>query len=94
MMEQFGDGGKKLWPTEFGWGSSPTPYPGYEYEARIGEEHAGRTGLSEAFRIMANSGYVGVPFLWNLNYPLRPRCAPLPICRAPGFRRAAQMIGR
>lgn len=67
VMEQFGDGGKRLWPTEFGWGSSLTPHPGYEYQARISEQQQA-DWVAEAFRIMANSGYVGVAFLWNLNY--------------------------
>jgi hypothetical protein len=67
VMEQFGDSGTLLWPTEFGWGSSPQPYPGYEYQARINEQTQA-DWIVESFRIMANSGYVGVAFLWNLNY--------------------------
>ncbi len=67
VMEQNGDGAKKLWPTEFGWGSSPAPEAGYEYQARISEQQQA-DWIAEAFRIMAGSGHVGVAFLWNLNY--------------------------
>ena len=67
IMAQFGDGAKKLWPTEFGWGSSPAPEAGYEYQARISEQQQA-DWTTEAYRIMAGTGYVGVAFLWNLNY--------------------------
>lgn len=67
VMEEFGDTGKRLWPTEFGWGSTVAPHPGYEYEGRISEAQQAQWS-SDAYRIMANSGYVGVAFLWNLNY--------------------------
>lgn len=67
VMVQFGDTAKRLWPTEFGWGSTPSPYPGYEYQGRISEQQQAQW-ITDAFRIMANSGYVGATFLWNLNY--------------------------
>lgn len=67
VMVQFGDAAKKLWPTEFGWGSTSSPHPGYEYQARISEGQQAQW-IVDAFRIMANSGYVGAAFLWNLNY--------------------------
>lgn len=67
VMEEFGDTGKRLWPTEFGWGSTPSPHPGYEYEGRISEAQQAQW-IVDAYRMMANSGYVGVAFLWNLNY--------------------------
>ena len=53
-MEEFGDTNKRLWPTEFGWGSTPSPFPGYEYEARIDEATQGRW-IVDAFNIMAVS---------------------------------------
>ncbi len=67
VMQQFGDGGALLWPTEFGWGSAAQPFPGYEYQARISEQMQA-DWIVESFRIMANTGYVGPAFLWNLNY--------------------------
>lgn len=67
VMIQYGDSAKRLWPTEFGWGSSAQPYAGYEYQRRVSEEQQANW-TTEAYRIMANSGYVGVAFLWNLNY--------------------------
>lgn len=67
VMQQFGDSGALLWPTEFGWGSAAQPYPGYEYQARISEQTQANW-IVESFRIMAGTGYVGPAFLWNLNY--------------------------
>lgn len=67
VMVQYGDTAKRLWPTEFGWGSSPQPYPGYEYQRRVTEQQQADWSV-QAYQIMANSGYVGVAFLWNLNY--------------------------
>jgi hypothetical protein len=67
VMEQFGDSAKKLWPTEFGWGSTPSPYAGYEYQARVSEQQQA-DWISNAFQTMANSGYVGAAFLWSVSY--------------------------
>jgi hypothetical protein len=33
IMVAYGDGGKTIWPTEFGWASNPTPIQSYEYAA-------------------------------------------------------------
>ncbi|MFN8441160.1 MAG: SH3 domain-containing protein [Caldilineaceae bacterium] len=67
VMVQFGDTNKRLWATEFGWASSQSPYPGYEYAARVSEAQQAEYTVN-AFRMMANSGYVGGAILWNLNY--------------------------
>lgn len=85
VMEQYGDGAKKLWPTEFGWGSATSPHPGYEYEARIDEATQAKW-IVDAFNIMAGSGYVAVPMLWNLNYPRKNRDGRLRSTGAPGLR--------
>jgi hypothetical protein len=67
VMVAHGDVNKRLWPTEFGWGSSSTPYPGYEYEAYISES-AQAQYIVRAFGMMRDWGWVGVAFLWNLNF--------------------------
>jgi uncharacterized protein YraI len=93
VMEQYGDAAKKLWPTEFGWGSTPSPFPGYEYEARIDEATQARW-IVEAFNIMAGSGYVAVPMLWNLNYPRDTEMGAFAVLGRPAFDALRQMTGR
>jgi len=67
VMVAFGDSNKRLWPTEFGWGQTVSPHPGYEYEAYISEAQQAQY-IVTAFRMMQNWGWVGGAFLWNLNY--------------------------
>jgi SH3-like domain-containing protein len=67
IMVKYGDGGKRLWPTEFGWASSGNPVQGYEYAAYNSEQQQGEY-IVRAYDIMRNWGWVGVAFLWNLNY--------------------------
>lgn len=93
VMEEFGDTGKRLWPTEFGWGSAVQPFPGYEYEARIDESTQGRW-IVEAFGIMSGSGYVAVPMLWNLNYPRDTEMGAFAVVGRPAFDALRQMTGR
>ena len=93
VMEQYGDTAKKLWPTEFGWGSTPSPHPGYEYEARIDEATQARW-IVDAFNIMAGSGYVAVPMLWNLNYPRETEMGAFAVVGRPAFDALRQMTGR
>lgn len=93
VMEEFGDTAKKLWPTEFGWGSTPSPFPGYEYEARIDEATQARW-IVDAFAIMAGSGYVAVPMLWNLNYPRDTEMGAFAVAGRPAFDALRQMMGR
>ncbi len=67
IMKKYGDGGKKIWPTEFGWAAGWTGAPGYEYaDDNTLEEQAQWT--AEAYRLMKQWGFVGVAFLWNLNF--------------------------
>jgi uncharacterized protein YgiM (DUF1202 family) len=93
VMEQFGDYDAKLWPTEFGWGSTPSPFPGYEYEARIDEATQGRW-IVDAFNIMAGSGYVGGAMLWNLNYPRDTEMGAFAVVNRPAFDALKRMMGR
>ena len=67
IMVKYGDVNKRIWPTEFGWASNPNPVPGYEYAAdNTLEEQAQFT--VRAYQMMKNWGWVGVAFLWNLNF--------------------------
>jgi hypothetical protein len=67
IMKKYGDGKKKVWPTEFGWASGWTGAPGYEYaDDNTLQEQADWT--AESYRLMKQWGFVGVAFLWNLNF--------------------------
>jgi len=64
---KYGDANKRIWPTEFGWASSPTPVVNYEYAAdNTLEEQAQWT--VRAYQMMKAWGWVGPAFLWNLNF--------------------------
>ncbi len=41
IMVKYGDGGKRLWPTEFGWASTGNPFPGYEYATYNSDQQQG-----------------------------------------------------
>jgi spore germination protein YaaH len=71
IMVKYGDAGKKLWPTEFGWPTVENlgvpPAPGYEFANDVNE---GRQAdyLVQAYQMGRSWGWVGVMFLWNLNF--------------------------
>ena len=71
IMVRYGDSGKKLWPTEFGWASvdglGVSPAPGYEYAADNTAEEQARF-IVTAYEMGKAWGWVGVMFLWNLNF--------------------------
>ena len=69
IMVANGDANKRIWPTEFGWGSTGSPHPGYEYEVRVSEGQQA-DWIVKAYQWMRNSGYIGAAFLWNLDYNL------------------------
>jgi hypothetical protein len=71
IMLKYGDGAKKIWVTEFGWASvdglGVGPAPGYEYAAdNTAQEQAEWT--VRAYQMARSWGWVGVMFLWNLNF--------------------------
>jgi len=70
-MVKYGDGGKKLWPTEFGWPTVENlgvpPAPGYEFANDINEAQQADYFV-QAYQMGRNWGWVGVMFLWNLNF--------------------------
>jgi hypothetical protein len=70
-MLKYGDGAKKIWVTEFGWASvdglGVGPAPNYEYAAdNTAQEQAEWT--VRAYQMARSWGWVGVMFLWNLNF--------------------------
>lgn len=67
VMVANGDGGKQIWPTEFGWGVDPSPKPGYDYEKNLNDDTQAKW-LVGAYQLMKQKGYVGVAFLWNLDF--------------------------
>jgi uncharacterized protein YraI len=67
IMNKYGAGNKKIWPTEFGWAAGGAFDPRYKYaDDNTFEEQAQWT--VEAYQMMKNWGFVGPAFLWNLNF--------------------------
>ena len=71
IMVAYGDGWKRIWPTEFGWASvdglGVAPTSGYEYAAdNTAQEQA--QFITRAYQMGRNWGFVGPMFLWNLNF--------------------------
>jgi len=77
IMVVYGDAGKRLWPTEFGWASvhglGAPPAPNYEYAADNTEEEQAQW-IEQAYQMAKEWGWVGPMFLWNLNFG--PACGP------------------
>ncbi len=71
IMAANGDGGKRIWATEFGWptvdGMGVPPSPGYEFAADINEQQQADY-IVRAYTWARNWGHAGVMFLWNLNF--------------------------
>ena len=71
IMLKYGDGYKRIWPTEFGWASvdglGVPPAVGYEYASdNTAAEQA--QYIVRAYQMGRNWGFVGPMFLWNLNF--------------------------
>ncbi len=95
IMVQNGDGNKKQWATEFGWASSENigaPNAGWEYAAFISEKDQADY-LVTALNIAKRSGYMGVMFVWNLDWSVMvgggQEMSKFSILRADGAPRAA-----
>jgi len=71
IMAANGDGGKRIWATEFGWpttsGMGVSANPGYEFANDINEQQQADY-LVRAYTWARNWGHAGVMFLWNLNF--------------------------
>lgn len=63
----YGDVDKTIWPTEFGWASSSSPVANYEYAADNTLEQQAMYTV-KAYQMGKAWGWVGVMFLWNLNF--------------------------
>jgi len=73
IMTTYGDGAKKLWPTEFGWASAqnlpPAPISLQIYPYIVDNTEAEQAQfLVKAFELARQWGYVGVMFVWELNF--------------------------
>ena len=71
IMVANGDGGKRVWATEFGWattsGMNVSANPGYEFANDINESQQADY-IVRAFTWSRNWGHAGTMFLWNLNF--------------------------
>jgi hypothetical protein len=67
IMCKYGDCGKRIWPTEFGWASGWMGKPGYEY-ANDNSLQDEATYTVRAYQMMKAWGFVGPAFLWNLGF--------------------------
>jgi hypothetical protein len=67
IMQKYGDGRKKIWPTEFGWATRWTGDTSYGY-AQDNTEQEQADWTVQAYKLMKQWGFVGVAFLWNLNF--------------------------
>jgi polysaccharide biosynthesis protein PslG len=73
IMVANGDGGKRIWPTEFGWGIYRFKDPSYIYMQSTSPEQQAAWTVA-AFQKGKSYGWVGVMFLWNLDYGLTCDC--------------------
>jgi hypothetical protein len=69
LMVQLGEGSKKIWFTEFGYCSNPTPPAGYEYCSSI-DATTQANFLVQAFQMARSLDYVAAMMQWNLNFQL------------------------
>ncbi len=70
VMEQYNDGDKQIWITEFGWAScqGTSPFFGYEY-CLLNTEQVQADYTVRAIRYARERWpWAGVLFVWNLNY--------------------------
>ncbi len=69
IMQQYGDGVKQIWATEFGWASQlgGKKFKGYEYSEDNSAWQMGEY-LRGAYQLAKGWEWTGVMFVWNLNY--------------------------
>jgi hypothetical protein len=67
LMTQQNESSRKIWFTEFGYCSNPTPPPGFEYCAYLTEQNQANF-LVQAFQMARALDYVGGMLMWNLNF--------------------------
>ncbi len=66
VLEDAGEGGKKMWLTEFGW-TTANQAPGYGYGKFVSEQQQAQY-LTRAFDLGKSYPWMGVIFVWNLNF--------------------------
>jgi hypothetical protein len=69
LMVRNGETNKKIWFTEFGYCSNPTPPPGYEYCRYLTGQNQAQF-LVDAFQKARALDYVAGMVVWNLNFQL------------------------
>jgi hypothetical protein len=69
LMVAQGESAKKIWFTEFGYCSNPTPPPGYEYCTSIDATTQSQF-LVQAYQMARGLDYVAGMMQWNLNFQL------------------------
>ena len=69
LMVANGEANKKIWFTEFGYCSGPTPPPGYEYCTFLTAQNQADF-LVQAFQKARALDYVGGMIVWNLNFQI------------------------
>ncbi|MCB0099425.1 MAG: hypothetical protein KDE46_27015, partial [Caldilineaceae bacterium] len=67
IMNVYGAGGKRIWPTEFGWAAGGAFNPNYQYANDNDYEEQAQWTV-QAYQMMKQWGWVGPAFLWNLNF--------------------------
>ncbi len=67
IMEQNGDGNRKMWLTEFGWDSTDNPAPAYNYAKYVTEDQQAQY-IKRALELGKSYPWMGIMFVWNLNF--------------------------
>ncbi len=67
IMVKYGDSGKRIWPTEFGWAAGGAFDARYAY-ANDNDMQEQAEWTVRAYQMMRSWGFVGPAFLWNLNF--------------------------
>ncbi len=67
VMVDTGVADKQIWITEMGWATENTT-PGYEYGNSISFDQQAEHLEGALYRILSQYDYVGVAFIWNLNF--------------------------
>jgi hypothetical protein len=69
IMQQYGDGDKQVWLSEWGWGSDFRA-DGYQEFNTVTEEMRAKYVTDAILQMRRNNPYMGVTFLWNLNWSI------------------------
>ena len=56
-----------MWLTEFGWDSSQTVVPNYQYSQYVSADQQGQY-LAQAINLGKGYPWMGLMFVWNLNF--------------------------